>query len=43
MDGNRPNPDPFLKVPAAEQMRRQEELKTLIADGQAKIDAPDRR
>jgi mono/diheme cytochrome c family protein len=40
MDGNRPNPDPFIKVPTAEQTWRQEQLKTLVAEGQKKIDAP---
>jgi hypothetical protein len=40
MDGNRPNPDPFMKVPTPEQSRRQEELKKLVADGQTKIHAP---
>ena len=40
MDGNKPNPDPMIRVPAAEQTRRQEELKKLVAEGQTKIDAP---
>lgn len=40
MDGNRPNPDPFLKVPIPEQMRRQGELNRLLTDGEAKLDAP---
>ena len=40
MDGNKPNPDPFLRVPTAEQTKRQEELKKLIREGQAKIDSP---
>jgi len=39
MDGNKPNPDPFLKVPAPEQAKRQTELKGLLADGQKKLDA----
>ncbi len=40
MDGNKPNPDPFLKLPSPEQSRRQDELKKLVAGGQKKIDAP---
>jgi len=40
MDGNKPNPDPFIKLPTAEQSRRQERLKKQITDGQAKLDAP---
>ncbi len=40
MDGNKPNPDPFLRVPSPEQSARLAELKTLLADGQKKIDAP---
>src|SRR5262249_24680046 len=40
MDGNKPNPDPFIKLPSAEQNQEQEHLKKLIADGQKKIDAP---
>jgi len=40
MDGNKPNPDPFLKLPTPEQSKRQEELKTLVADGQKKLEAP---
>ena len=40
MDGNKPNPDPFLRVPSLGQSQRMEELKVLIADGQKKIDAP---
>jgi hypothetical protein len=40
MDGNKPNPDPFMRVPSVSQSQRMEELKTLIADGQKKIDAP---
>jgi hypothetical protein len=40
MDGNKPNPDPFMKLPSAEQSKRQEQLKKSMADGQAKIDAP---
>jgi hypothetical protein len=40
MDGNKPNPDPFMRLPTPEQARRQLELKKLVADGQGKIDAP---
>ena len=40
MDGNKPNPDPFVRVPTAEQTNRQAELKSFIADGQKKLDAP---
>src|SRR5438445_3667727 len=40
MDGNRPNPDPFIKLPSREQAERQEWLKRRIDDGQKKIEAP---
>lgn len=40
MDGNRPNPDPFLKVPSPEQKEREAELKTLLADGRKQLEAP---
>lgn len=40
MDGNKPNPDPFIKLPTPEQTARQTELKKLVANGQKKIDAP---
>jgi hypothetical protein len=40
MDGNKPNPDPFIKLPAPEQNERLERLKKYIADGQKKVDAP---
>jgi hypothetical protein len=40
MDGNKPNPDPFLKLPTPEQAQRQEWLTNHIKDGQAKLDAP---
>ena len=40
MDGNKPNPDPFLRVPSVGQSQRMEELKGWIADGQKKIDEP---
>jgi hypothetical protein len=41
MDGNKPNPDPFLKLPTTEQSERQAWLRDAIADNQAKLDAPD--
>jgi hypothetical protein len=40
MDGNKPNPDPFIKLPTPEQSSRQAWLKQHIDDGQKKIDAP---
>jgi mono/diheme cytochrome c family protein len=40
MDGNKPNPEPFMKLPSPEQSKRQAQLKTLIAEGQKKVDAP---
>ena len=40
MDGNKPNPEPFLKVPAPDQMARQDKLKGLLAEGRKKLDAP---
>jgi hypothetical protein len=40
MDGNRPNPDPFLRLPTAEQKTREDELKILVADGAKRIDQP---
>ncbi|MEY2410936.1 MAG: hypothetical protein QOF48_3606 [Verrucomicrobiota bacterium] len=40
MDGNKPNPDPIIRVPAPEQTVRQAELKKLISGGQTRIDAP---
>ena len=40
MDGNKPNPDPFLQLPTPEQKFRQDELKGLIADTQKKIERP---
>ena len=40
MDNNGPNPAPTIKVPTPEQTRRQGELKTLLADGRKKLDAP---
>lgn len=40
MDGNTPNPAPFMKVPTSQQTKREEELKRFLADGRAKLDAP---
>ena len=40
MDGNKPNPDPFMKVPTPQQTKREQELKKLLGDGQMKLDAP---
>lgn len=40
MDGNKPNPDPFLKLPTSEQSKRQAQLKQWMADGQKKVDGP---
>lgn len=40
MDGNKPNPDPFMRVPSPAQTNRLNELKELIATGQKRIDAP---
>src|SRR5688572_16924878 len=40
MDGNKPNPDPFMKLPTPAQAKRQEELKKFMADGKKKIEAP---
>jgi hypothetical protein len=40
MDGNKPNPDPFIKLPTPEQTKRLEWLKKEIAAGQKKIEAP---
>jgi hypothetical protein len=39
MDGNRPNPDPFMKLPTDAQSKRQAELKQFIADGDKEIEA----
>lgn len=41
MDGNKPNPDPFLKLPTPEQSGRQIWLKEAIAVNGAELDAPD--
>ncbi len=40
MDGNRPNPDPFLKLPSPEQTERLAWLKKQIGEAQDKLDAP---
>ncbi|MEW6159585.1 MAG: DUF1549 domain-containing protein, partial [Verrucomicrobiota bacterium] len=40
MDGNRPNPDPFVKLPSKEQSARLDWLRKHIAEGQGKIDGP---
>ncbi|MFM1769712.1 MAG: hypothetical protein RJA22_2241 [Verrucomicrobiota bacterium] len=40
MDGNRPNPEPFLRVPSPQQTNRLAELKALLADGQKRIEGP---
>ncbi|HTD68260.1 MAG TPA: DUF1549 domain-containing protein, partial [Candidatus Limnocylindria bacterium] len=40
MDGNVPNPAPFMKVPTPEQSSREQDLKKLLADGRTKLDAP---
>jgi hypothetical protein len=41
MDGNKPNPDPYLKLPTAEQSDRQAWLVEAIQQNQAKLDAAD--
>jgi hypothetical protein len=40
MDGNKPNPDPFIRLPSPAQSEQQVHLKKLIGDGQKQIDAP---
>jgi mono/diheme cytochrome c family protein len=40
MDGNRPNPDPFLKLPSPEQSERLSWLKQHIEDGEHWLEAP---
>ena len=40
MDGNKPNPDPFIQLPSPEQKAREQELTRVIAEGQKKIDEP---
>jgi hypothetical protein len=39
MDGNKPNPDPFMKIPSPKQAERLEWLKDAIAKAQEKADA----
>src|SRR5438309_6372939 len=40
MDGNRPNPNPFIKLPTKEQTERQQWLKKHIDEGRAKFGLP---
>lgn len=40
MDGNKPNPDPFLKLPSEQQAQRQETLKKEIEKDQASLEKP---
>ncbi len=40
MDGNKPNPDPFIKLPTPEQAKRQAWLQQNITNTQPKVDAP---
>ena len=40
MDGNKPKPDPFMKLPTPDQVKRQAWLKEKISEGQKKIEAP---
>jgi hypothetical protein len=40
MDGNKPNPDPFLRLPSKAQSERMDLLKGEIVGGQKRIDAP---
>ncbi|HEV8544552.1 MAG TPA: PSD1 and planctomycete cytochrome C domain-containing protein [Verrucomicrobiae bacterium] len=40
MDGNRPNPDPFLKLPTARQSERLSWLKDSIGEADKKLEAP---
>ena len=41
MDGNQPHPDPYLKLPTAEQSDRQARLKEQVQAGQQRLDAAD--
>ncbi len=41
MDGNKPNPDPFLKLPTPEQGERLSWLKDQITAGVRRVEAPD--
>ncbi len=40
MDGNKPNPDPFMKLPSAQQSARQTQLKDWIMKGEDKMKEP---
>src|SRR2546425_164119 len=40
MDGNKPNPEPVLRLPSPDQTQRQAELKRLRAEGEKRIEAP---
>jgi mono/diheme cytochrome c family protein len=40
MDGNKPNPDPFIKLPSAEQSQRQGLLKKEMASAEPKLEEP---
>ena len=40
MDGNKPNPDPFLKIPSPDQTKRLDELKDFLTAGRKKLDTP---
>ena len=40
MDGNKPNPDPFIKLPSPQQTARLDWLKQHLADAQKSLDAP---
>lgn len=41
MDGNRPNPDPFIKLPSPQQTDRLAWLKEQIAQAQARVEGPE--
>ncbi|MCB1125465.1 MAG: PSD1 domain-containing protein [Verrucomicrobiae bacterium] len=41
MDGNRPNPDPYIRIPSEEQTRRLDWLKTHIDEGRKQVDGAD--
>ncbi len=41
MDGNRPNPDPFIRLPSPQQTARLDWLKQQLAEAQARVDGPD--
>jgi mono/diheme cytochrome c family protein len=42
MDGNKPNPDPFLQLPTPKQSERLAWLKQHLEDGQRRVEGPDR-